>query len=372
MSLRIERLASPKALEALVPEWELLDASLSPRTPFTSPLWNILWWKHFGEKRPMLHDVFFAHVVRDASGNLVSVAPMVVTHRPAVSPALVRVLQFFGADSNITEIRGLACRAEHQDEVTQALKAHFLTFRNEWDWLHWSGLRHSEPECLPQVQREKLIPGLDVLDYYLDLPRSWEELRSRLPRNIKESLRKCSNSLKRDGHSFVFRAVDQPSAAQEALERFFALHKARADVRGTIPHRNKFRTARNRAFLIEYAHRIAERDGLRVFQLEISGVVLATRLGFVLGNEVYLFCSGYDPRWGKYGVMTTLLAESIKWAIERGFTRVNLSTGNDVSKTRWRPTEIIFHDAMQICPTLRGRIAFKLYDFLRRSSSIIH
>lgn len=43
-----------------------------------------------------------------------------------------------------------------------------------------------------------------------------------------------------------------------------------------------------------------------------------------------------------YGVMTTLMIETIKWAIEHKFAFINLSTGKDLSKLRWKPTEISF------------------------------
>ena len=35
-TLRVEELSGPDALEAMTPEWEELDAQVSPRSPFTS------------------------------------------------------------------------------------------------------------------------------------------------------------------------------------------------------------------------------------------------------------------------------------------------------------------------------------------------
>jgi CelD/BcsL family acetyltransferase involved in cellulose biosynthesis len=105
---------------------------------------------------------------------------------------------------------------------------------------------------------------------------------------------------------------------------------------------------------------MAERTCLRIFQLVIKDEVVATRIGFVLGNELWLYYSGHDPRWMPYSVMTTTVTEIIKWAIEHGFGLVNLATGTDVSKTRWRPTELKFSDGVQVAPTLPARIVFEL------------
>jgi CelD/BcsL family acetyltransferase involved in cellulose biosynthesis len=65
--------------------------------------------------------------------------------------------------------------------------------------------------------------------------------------------------------------------------------------------------------------------------------------------------------------MTILVCEMIKWAIAHGLQRVNLSTGNDQSKLRWKPVEVIFHDAVQVSPSRRGRLlfpAFRAYEGL--------
>lgn len=78
-----------------------------------------------------------------------------------------------------------------------------------------------------------------------------------------------------------------------------------------------------------------------MFELRVAGEVVASRVGFATGEAIYLYYSGYDPQWGRYGVMTTTLAEIVCYAIGCGLASLNLSTGDDVSKTRWRPDRIV-------------------------------
>jgi CelD/BcsL family acetyltransferase involved in cellulose biosynthesis len=203
----------------------------------------------------------------------------------------------------------------------------------------------------------------------LDLPASWSSFHAGLPRNIRESLRKCYNSLRRDGHELELRVIERPEQVSAALECFFALHAARAGVAQGIAHRNTFAEPAARHFLKDFLGQVAERGQLRLFQLEIGGAVRATRIGFQFGDELYLYYSGYDPDWGKYSIMTTTLAEAIRWAIAQGVRLVNLSTGIDVSKTRWRPREVRYAEAVQIAPTLRSRMAFQALEAARRGSS---
>lgn len=91
------------------------------------------------------------------------------------------------------------------------------------------------------------------------------------------------------------------------------------------------------------------------------------RIGFVLGDSLYLYYSGYDPAFAKYSVMTTVVAEAIKHAIEEGFATVNLSTGRDVSKTRWGPDEVVFRQASIVSPSLRGELTHEMFRAARRA-----
>ena len=61
---------------------------------------------------------------------------------------------------------------------------------------------------------------------------------------------------------------------------------------------------------------------------------MATRIGFVVEDSLYLYYSGYDPEFSRFSIMTTVVAEAIQYAISERFRTVNLSTGKDLSKRR--------------------------------------
>jgi CelD/BcsL family acetyltransferase involved in cellulose biosynthesis len=60
--------------------------------------------------------------------------------------------------------------------------------------------------------------------------------------------------------------------------------------------------------------------------------------------------------------MTLLMAEMIQWALARGIREINLSTGNDQSKLRWKPEEVLLHEAVLISPSPRVRAALWAYQ----------
>ncbi len=366
--LKIERLYRARDLRILQEEWEELDSKLSPRLPFTSPEWNILWWEHMRSNTKFVHDEFFVHIVRDSNLKLIAVAPMMLTHRPSVGPLRFRELGFFGADPYMTEVRGLICLPDNQGRVVIALHDYFLKNSQNWDVFRWGCLRKEvEVYTLPKLQELKDIP-----DYYFTFSdtSTWNEFKLKLSRNIKESIRKCYNSLKRDGHNFTFKCLhtDKQDDIPVALQHFYDLHAARASLDGTINHRNVFSSSNAKSFLNNYAVALAKQDRLRIFEIEIGGVIVASRIGFLLGNELYLYFTGYDPKWSKYSIMTTVLVEIIKWAIDNRIKVVNLSTGCDISKTRWNPESVVFRQAVQVASSWRSQLLFATYNKIRSVS----
>ena len=355
----VREVGSVGELHALRNEWRRIEDAQPLPLPFFSWEWSIAWWAHFPERGFRVRDRMFVHTVRDRAGALVAVAPLMITDRPGRGPVRTRFLQFFGADPNVTETRGVACMPEHDDGAHRALIDHLGRSR-AWDWMLWGGL-HADRGGARAVGEHATEWTGDVPCFYLELPPTWDELRSGLSRNIKESLRKCYNSLKRDGHEFTVDVARARDAIGPAVGHFLRLHRMRADVGGTVTHRNVFDSAPAEAFLRDVCSRFAQRDATRIVLLKIGGEVVAGRIGFVLGKTLYLYYSGYDPAWGKYSVMTTTVAEAIKYAIGEKLSIVNLSTGSDVSKTRWSPKEISFRSAVQVAPSLRGRLAYRVH-----------
>jgi CelD/BcsL family acetyltransferase involved in cellulose biosynthesis len=369
MILRLERIDYPSALfDAMLPEWEALDAEIFPRTPFTSPNWIRLWWQHCRRHTASTVDELFLHSLRDEDGHLIAIAPLMVTRRPAFGLFQLRILQFIGADPSITEIRGIICKLDHQESVICALLDYFSLHRNEFDLFLLHGVRNIEfaPHTVLLPDR---LTRVDVLPaYLLELPNTWEQLLGGLSSNMRKSIRKSYEFLQRDGYQFLFRSQSRPEQLNEALECFFSLHAARSEANDMTTHLDRLTGyPRHQAIVAEFAREMVERGQLHMLQLEIDGAVVATRIAFQLGDNLYLSYSGFDPNWRKYSVMTTLTAETIKWALENNMKTVNLSTGSDPGKLRWRPVEIQYHNCMCASPTWRGRLASHLYQLTSRA-----
>jgi CelD/BcsL family acetyltransferase involved in cellulose biosynthesis len=340
-------------LIALRTEWLELEQASGADLPFQTWEWTIAWWTHLHADRLSLRDQLRVCVVRGSNSQVVAIAPFILTERPATGPVRVRYLQLIGADPNLTEIRTILTRPGYEADAWSALREHLDRHARDWDWIVWDGLA-SAIEQAPETDRLPR-PYQARSSFVLELPRTWDELRSGFKRNIKESLRKCYNSLKRDGLSCRLDIAETPAQIRSALTDFFRLHAARSGLVDAPFHADLFDSERSRMFMTEVCAQLAERGAARLFRLLIGDQVVAARIGFELAGTLYLYYSGWEPAFGQYSVMTTLVAEVMQDAIRRGLGTVHLSTGKDVSKTRWGPTERRYLSAVQISPRMSAR-----------------
>jgi CelD/BcsL family acetyltransferase involved in cellulose biosynthesis len=358
LALTVEAATTLEQLVALKADYERVLHLANNRLPFALHEWHVAWCNRLltANKRITSQPMILA--VRNLQNECVAIVPLISTQR-AIGPFTIRTLDLLGADPAITEIRTSLIVPGLEAQVAWAVQRE-VTNMTSVDWIHWGSIGGAFGETLAVgAELTRLDP---LLDYVLDLPASWDSLRAGLKRNIRESIRHSYNSLKRDGVEFEFQVAREPAAVAAALEKFFALHAMRAKLSGSVTHRNHFAGNLTKMFLREVCAELAQRDRMRIFQLVIRGEVVAVRIGFVIEDSVYLYYSGFDLRWAKYGVMTTTLVESIKYAMAERMATLNFSTGNDVSKTRWAPREVPLQQAVQIKRSARSRFAWAAFQ----------
>ena len=343
---RIDSIRAYDDLVALAPAWHALEVASHIDVPFQTWEWVTCWWRHLREDSIGIRDSLCVLVVRDDHGELIAIAPLMLTERPAVGPIRVRFLQFIGADPNMTEVRSVLCPPEHAERCYAAIREHLARNESGWDWIEWEG------PVGPTNSIRGLSAGLRAAApksaYVLPLSSTWQELRGSLRRNIKESLRKCYNSLRREGMAYQLTVVEQRSDLERALADLFRLHTARAQLKGTVAHMDVFESPRARAFVTEVCAALAERGIAKIFELRVDDKLVASRLAFQMSDTLYLYYSGWEPAYARFSVMTTLVSEVVQYAIRAQLGAVHLSTGGEVSKTRWGPAEVRYATGVEV------------------------
>ena len=79
---------------------------------------------------------------------------------------------------------------------------------------------------------------------------------------------------------------------------------------------------------------MARQGRLRIFELEVAGQVVGSRIAFFRGRELNIYYSGRDPSWCNYSVTTTRTAKTMRGSFNQNPLEVNVSIGEDQSKLR--------------------------------------
>ena len=358
--LHASTLTTAEQLESLSGEWHDLVERCHGLLPFQLPEWLIVWWASFRQDSRLIHDSLRVQVVRTGSGTLVGIVPLMLTERPHSGPLRARGLSLLGADPYLTELRAPIIDPACERPVAEVLVRH-LVEQPGWDWISWAGLNRASAFSQVLGRGLRLQWGAVENANVLTLEPTWEAFKSGLKRNIKESLRHGYNGLRRDELSARLVVASSVAEVDSALGHFFRLHALRSQDQAMRQHRDRFASDRRRDFLRTVCARLAQRGSAKVFLLYVGEEVVAARVGFVLPGCLYLYYSGFDPRWSRYGVMTTAVAEIIKYAIDRGLPRLHLSMGADASKERWGPAVSEFHEAVAVRPGRSSSAAYQLY-----------
>jgi CelD/BcsL family acetyltransferase involved in cellulose biosynthesis len=338
--------------------WNALFATQSDGVPFQSLSWNEDWWEVFG--RPSR---FWAKealiLVLSRHDEIIAFFPLFRVTLSVLGIPLLRHVKPMGSDPNLTEVKLGVVRAGHERDAYTALVEYFRRVDRRWEFATLpavaAGVAGDGGLALIEHPAKPLIEGFSIA-----LEPSWDAFRGGLKRNVKEAIRKCLNSLKRDGVEPVFTCLSDAAAIKELLPDFYRLHGMRAKEQDGVFHPDYFQMQEARSFIERLASDPAK-TGIRLFVLKDGGRLIAARLAFETPRGTYLYYSGYDLEYGKYSIMTRLVVEVLKQAIERGQQEVHLSFGRDVSKTRWSPREVVYEQYLIIRNSLRGWLFGALY-----------
>lgn len=334
--LRVEVLRTHAEVGELAPEWAALHEAVAPGTVYEHPDWALTWARRFVRPGRLL----VVAVRRADGGELVGVGAF---HRSERLSRLggPRWLQPLGTGMHValTEVSQVlvlpAVGRAAVREVVIAVEAELDTC----DWVQLSlGPRQGwfEPQWLGAAGELTLLHQRTRPCVVLtDLPKDPDELRRRLKRNVRESVRRSRNRLARDGAVVVTRVVSGPEAVAAELPELFRLHAARASLVGKVEHRDTLEDPADRGFVEEAVGRLAAHDGARLHVCERDGRLLAALLVLSDGATDYLALSGSEPDAWDFGAPTLLVWEAVVHAAESGRSRVNLSMGPDTAKLRW-------------------------------------
>jgi hypothetical protein len=84
--------------------------------------------------------------------------------------------------------------------------------------------------------------------YFVDLPATWQEFYARIAGKVRKGIRRSYEIVEEDGLKLELRIIDAINELDEALERFYKLHTARALADDMSAHRDSFQNKKHATF----------------------------------------------------------------------------------------------------------------------------
>ncbi|MCW2967032.1 MAG: hypothetical protein JWM71_804, partial [Solirubrobacteraceae bacterium] len=312
-------------LEDLLAEWAEVFASDGRATPFTSPTWAEVWWRHWSEGYEP-----WVVTVREPDGRLAGLAPLVLGRRGPV-----RILRGLGTSvGNYWDV--LAAEAS-REAVTAAFAGFLREQRAAWDLFDMDRFPPGSgtPEALSAAGL-KLRERPSILAPWVTLPATWDEYLATLSSNRRAKLRRHLRPL--DSGDVTVSYLREPGEIAAAVERWQAFRTAWWEARGQAIN-PEHASERFRAFTAEVVAALVAQDMAVVREFRMDGEVIDIAMDFVDHSTLYSWLNGFEPRHGKLRMGHVEVTHCIRASIERGLSGYDFMVGTEPYKYEYRAVD---------------------------------
>lgn len=316
-------------MEALAGEWNALLNSSASHVPFLRYEYIRTWWETLGGGEWPYGEM---HVVtaRDGNGSLVGIAPLFYTINKENRPALMLM-----GSIEISDYLDLIVRPEHLPVFVDAMMDHLAAHRSSpaWQSLDLYNLLDSSPTLVAlRAAAEKRGWGyaeepLQKCPAIL-LPDDWEVYLSGIDKKQRHEIRRKIRRAEQHEIPVNWYVVGEASALEAEMEEFMRLM-------AHDPEKERFLTPEMRAQLKATARSAFDEGWLQLAFIEVGGEKAAAYMNFDFDNQIWIYNSGFDPRFRELSVGWVLLGYLIRWAIENGRQAFDFMRGNEDYKYRF-------------------------------------
>lgn len=311
--VRVERLTTASAINALVPEWKDLWQRLPNATPFQSSEWLLTWWDCFGNAAPL---VLTARHERE----LVGVLPLYCLEEAGYR----RLLPIGISLSDYLD----AIIDQHHSGAAHTLLGTLAELPG-WDECHLPDLPPSAA-LLAADCPAALVEGRSRGETcpVLALPGTVDQLRELVPRKTLRDVRQARH------HTTERATVTQADASNVAvyMQELFRLHEQRWQ---RIARQGVCADPVARRFHLTAAERMLDSGMLRLYLLQIGNSAVAAYYGFTAKRIAYAYLSGFHPDFAELSPGTQIVAHAIEEAIREGAREFHFLRGGETYKYAW-------------------------------------
>jgi len=353
----VARVSLVEALDVGPSVWDDLLTRSSIRSPFMSWAWHRAWAE--GAEAGAVQSSR-AVVLRSTGAEVEALFPFRI-FRTRVRGLPVSALGWAISDLGCPDHLELPASAEADlDALVAELD------QMSWDLIRLDNVAHAAPNierfaaaCARRGWSVRRSPLWRCP--YIELPASWEAYLASLSLDKRQAVRRRERKLRRERNVAL---VDYgPARIEDGWRHLTRLHALRWEGGGVLRDRAWERLHQ------WFASWLAERHQLWLTSLDVDGRPVAAWYGFSVGDTIYCYQSGWDPRWRQCGVSMILLGVMIRRAIEQGYRRFDFLRGAEPYKLEWTSTARTCYEVLILRPGWRATVLRSL-DWIARQQLV--
>jgi len=279
---------------------------------FVFPIWSQVWWQVFGAGAEL-----YLRAVRQRD-KIIGIAPLLVKEKTASIIGSVDVCDYLDF------------------VVAPGMKGDFFSVLLDdlrQNGIHHLGLRSLRPDStvltdLVEIARERnydIRGQLEDVSLDLELPSTFDEYLATLAAKQRHEVNRKLRRLWETGN-VDYHIVEDSTVVHDAMDTFLRLFSESREDKAT------FMTAQMESFFRSLADTMAEAGLLRLGILELDTLPTAMVMCFDYNDCVYLYNSGYNPRYSALSIGLLSKVLCIKNSIQRGKKRFDFLKGGESYK----------------------------------------
>lgn len=309
-------------------EWDsLLDETVT-HVPFLRYEYLDTWWNvRGGGEWPAEAQLAIVSARRD--GQLVGIAPLFWTPDHHGQPALLLL-----GSVEISDYLDIIARPEDLDEFLAAL----LPFLREaglpaWQTLDLYNILDSSP-TLPALEKAAQAQGWqhssEQLQHspYIPLPGDWEAYLAGIDKKQRHEIRRKMRRAESGEVPVSWYIVSQREGLEEEIDAFI-------NMMAQEEAKQAFLTEQMRAAMKAIIICSFEESCLHLAFLTVGGEKAAAYLAFDYLDRLWIYNSGFEPRFREYSPGWVLLGYLLQWANENKRSEFDFMRGNEDYKYRF-------------------------------------
>lgn len=339
--------------DALAKGWNALLGRSRSDIIFLRWEWIDAWRRVHGDSiRP------FVVAVWDEGDELAGVAPFYRTAYALGRVLPYKALRIMGDFPTGAECLDWIVRPDREGEVALCIAETLADFESEWDFIWmpyvptWTGARdriHGAAAAVGFPFAERDVPFAA-----LTLPGSFDALIHSLGSSHRYNTRRDLKRMFGDPATVFTRCLDEESVLR-FLDSLFQLHSLRWGREGQL---GTFRKKPNESrFYRAFAPEAQKRGWLRLYGIEMSGVLKAVQYGYAYNGAYLQIQEGFDQESGR-GLGNILRFKVIEELICDGVKVYDFLGGMSEHKKRWHATERAGRDLMVGNRKAKSRLLF--------------